>query len=66
MGGKTVFRWTSVGRDWDTGNDIGIQHVYPGGQIGLSSDPALWQTANNMIDAMARWNSGPLSRFRPA
>jgi alpha-L-fucosidase 2 len=58
MGGKTVFRWTSLGRDWDSGNDIGIQHVYPAGQIGLSSDPVLLQTANNMVDAMARWNSG--------
>ena len=58
MNGKTVFRWTSVGRDWDAGNDIGIQHVYPGSQIGLSTDPALLQIANNMIDAMARWNSG--------
>jgi hypothetical protein len=56
--GETVFRWTSEGRDWCGGNTIGIQHIYPGGQIGLSSDPGLLQTANNMIDVMARWSDG--------
>jgi alpha-L-fucosidase 2 len=58
MNGKTVFRWTSVGRDWDSGNSIGIQHIYPGSQIGLDSDPTLLQTALNMGDAMGRWSDG--------
>jgi hypothetical protein len=58
MNGKTVFRWTSVGRDWDSGNSIGIQHIYPGSQIGLDSDPTLLQTALNMVDAMGRWSDG--------
>ena len=56
--GETVFRYTSVGRDWDTGNTIGIQHIYPASQIGLSSNSGLLQIANNMIGAMARWNDG--------
>lgn len=56
--GETVFRYTSVGRDWATGNAIGIQHIYPGSQIGLSSDPALLSIANNTVGAMARWSDG--------
>ena len=56
--GETVFRWTSVGDDWVTSNAIGIQHIYPGSQIGLSSDPAILQIANNMVGAMARWSDG--------
>ncbi|HXK19147.1 MAG TPA: hypothetical protein VNG33_15145 [Polyangiaceae bacterium] len=58
MSGKTVFRYTEVGRDWNNGNSIGIQHIYPGSQIGLSSDATLLQTAKNMVDVMARWQSG--------
>jgi hypothetical protein len=57
-GGETVFRWTSVGRDWCPGNTIGIQHIYPASQIGLSSDSNLLKIANNMIGAMARWSDG--------
>jgi hypothetical protein len=56
--GETVFRWTSAGRDWDTANAIGIQHIFPGSQIGLSSDSNLLQIANNTIGAMARWDDG--------
>jgi hypothetical protein len=65
--GMLVFRWTSVGRDWFDTNAIGIQHIYPGSQIGLDSDPTLLQTAQNMVTAMAnrasvgllpRWDSG--------
>jgi hypothetical protein len=53
-----VFRWTSVGRDWAGGNSIGIQHIYPASQIGLSSDPALLKIANNMVGVMGRWSDG--------
>jgi alpha-L-fucosidase 2 len=67
MGGVTVFRYTSVGRDWDDGNTIGIQHIYPGSQIGLSSDTTLLQIANNMIGQMARWSDGNgTNTFYPA
>jgi len=56
--GKTVFRYTEVGLDWNNGNAIGAQHIYPASQIGLGSDASLLQTAQNMIAAMGRWNDG--------
>jgi alpha-L-fucosidase 2 len=65
--GKTVFRWTETGREWCDGNTIGIQNIYPGSQIGLDSDPALLQTAKNMVDEMQRWNDGNgTNTFYPA
>jgi len=65
--GETVFRWTSAGRDWDTTNAIGIQHIYPGSQIGLLSEPATLQIANNMVGAMARWSDdNGTNTFYPA
>ncbi|MFC5532596.1 discoidin domain-containing protein [Cohnella yongneupensis] len=65
--GQTVFRYTEVGRDWSGDNSIGIQHIYPGGQIGLSSDAATLQIARNMIGQMARWDDGNGSNtFYPA
>jgi hypothetical protein len=50
--GLQVFEWTSVGRQWDTSNTIGIQHIYPGNQIGLGSSPTLLTISNNMISEM--------------
>jgi len=65
--GKEVFRYTEVGRDWYATNAIGSQHIYPGLQIGLDSDPALLQVARNMIDELARWRDGAGSvTFYPA
>jgi hypothetical protein len=65
--GKTVFRYTEVGLDWNDGNSIGIQHIYPGGQIGFFSDPTLLQTAYNMVDEMARWSDdNGTNTFYPA
>ena len=65
--GKTVFRYTEVGLDWNGGNSIGIQHIYPGGQIGLGSDPTLLTTAQNMVSEMARWSDdNGTNTFYPA
>jgi alpha-L-fucosidase 2 len=65
--GKTVFRYTEVGLDWNGGNSIGIQHVYPGSQIGLGSDAMLLATAQNMVTEMARWSDGNgTNTFYPA
>jgi hypothetical protein len=65
--GQQVFRYTEVGRDWFPSNSVGAQHIYPGLQIGLASDPALLQTANNMIDQLARWtDSNGSITFYPA
>ncbi|WP_329171814.1 glycosyl hydrolase family 95 catalytic domain-containing protein [Streptomyces sp. NBC_01477] len=55
--GQTVFRETSTGADWvNDSNDIAIQAVYPGGQVGLDSDAGLLQTARNTVDQLARWH----------
>jgi len=54
--GQKVFRYTEVGLDWNNGNSIGIQHIYPGNQIGLGSEPGLLSTAQNMVAQMARWS----------
>lgn len=53
--GRTVFRYTEKGTDWWDGNTLGIQHIYPAGQIGLNSDPELLEIAHNTIDEMQRW-----------
>lgn len=56
--GQTVFRYTEVGLDWNDGNGIGAQHIYPGSQIGLGSDSAILAIGKNMIGQMSRWNDG--------
>ncbi len=67
MNNQTVFRYTEVGLDWNGGNTIGIQHIYPGSQIGLGSDATLLQTAKNMVDVMGRWSDGNgTNTFYPA
>lgn len=53
--GKTVFRYTERGVAWWDGNSLGIQHIYPAGQIGLESDPQWVQIARNTIEEMHRW-----------
>jgi hypothetical protein len=53
--GKKVFRYSEKGTDWWGDNTLGIQHIYPGGQIGLDSNPELLQVAHNTIHVMQRW-----------
>lgn len=53
--GKTVFRYTETGTDWWGDNTLGIQHIYPAGQIGLNSDPELLKVAHNTLQEMQRW-----------
>lgn len=53
--GKTVFRYTEKGMDWCDGNSLGIQHIFPCGAVGLSSDPRLLNTARDTLELMARW-----------
>jgi hypothetical protein len=65
--GKTVFRYTEVGLDWNGGNSIGIQHIYPANQIGLGSEAGLLSTAQNMVSEMARWSDdNGTNTFYPA
>lgn len=54
--GRTVFRYTERGVDWWGDNSLGIQHIYPAGQIGLESDARLLQIARNTIEVMHRWS----------
>ena len=53
--GRTVFRYTERGVDWWPDNTLGIQHIYPAGQVGLASDPGMLEVARNTVDAMGRW-----------
>ncbi len=66
--GKKVFRYTEKGTAWWENNTLGIQHIYPGGQIGLDSESELLQVAHNTIDVMQRWidNNGSNSFFPAA
>jgi len=53
--GKTVFRYTERGTPWWDSNTLGIQHIFPAGQIGLESDPEALRISHNMIEVMNRW-----------
>ncbi|MDR3094199.1 MAG: hypothetical protein LBU62_06115 [Bacteroidales bacterium] len=65
--GKTVFRYSEKGTEWWNDNTLGIQHIYPAGQIGLDSDPKLQEVAINTISVMQRWLDGNGSNsFFPA
>jgi len=58
--GQTVFSETSVGAGFvNDGNDIDIQSVYPGSQIGLDSSSTLLQEAQNTVGQLTdAWNGG--------
>lgn len=53
--GITVFRYTERGMDWYPDNSLGIQHIFPAGAIGLSSDPELLEISRNTVTALHRW-----------
>jgi len=56
--GETVFRQTSEGSGWvSDGNDVAIQAVYPGLQVGLNSSADLLRTARNTIAQLDNWHS---------
>jgi alpha-L-fucosidase 2 len=58
--GETVLAETSQGAGFvNDGNDIDIQSVYPGGQIGLDSSSTLIQEAQNTIGQLTgAWDGG--------
>jgi hypothetical protein len=65
--GKTVFRLSEKGTDWWVNNTLAIQHIYPGGQVGLGSKPELLEIARNTMLQMPRWLDGNGSNsFFPA
>ena len=53
--GKTIFRLTERGYDWCDGNSLAVQHIFPCGAIGLSSEEKQLNTARNTIRLMNRW-----------
>ena len=62
-----IFRYTEIGTAWESGNTVGIQHIYPGNGIGLGSSPGLLTAATNQVYVMARWeDANGMSSFYPA
>lgn len=45
--GKKCFRYSRFGIRWRNDNTVGLQHIYPASQIGLSSDEKLLKVARN-------------------
>ena len=65
--GKPVFRYAEQGMDWCDGNTLGLQHIYPAGEIGLDSPPNLLAVARNTLEAMPRWRDhNGMSSMYPA
>lgn len=63
---KTVFRYTEKGQDWCDGNTLGIQPVYPAGDISIARSEKLFQIARNTFNVMNRWDdSNGLSSYYP-
>jgi len=58
--GQTVFSETSQGAGFvNDGNDVDIQSVYPGSQVGLDSSSTLLTEAQNTIGQLTdAWNGG--------
>lgn len=44
---RRVYRYTEKGMRWHVGNDVGQQHIYPAGCIGLGSDKQTLKIARN-------------------
>ena len=67
LNGEKVFRLAEEGKDWNGNNTLGIQHIFPAGQIGLESDPELLKLSRDMIKVMASWNDfNGTNSFYPA
>lgn len=48
--GKRVYRYTEKGMAWNTGNDVGQQHIFPCGGVGLGSAPEELAVARNTVN----------------
>lgn len=46
---RRVYRYTEKGMRWHKGNDVGLQHIYPAGCIGLESDKKTLKIAKNTL-----------------
>ena len=47
--GKRVYRYTEKGMRWNDGNDVGQQHIFPCGCVGLDSPEEDLQIARNTV-----------------
>ena len=64
--GKEVFILSEKGPEMWPSNTVHLQHIYPGGQIGLDSDPKLLEIARNTVNAYPRWyDSNASNSFFP-
>lgn len=52
---KKVYRYTEKGMAWHGDNDVGLQHIYPAGCIGLSSDSETLKIARNTFEQKAKY-----------
>ncbi len=65
--GRTVYRYTRSGMDWNDGNSLCIQHIFPAGQIGLSDDPETLAVARNtFFDSDRRLDGNGANSYLPA
>ena len=53
--GERVFRLTESGEDWNETNSLIVQHIYPCGAIGLSSDEELLEMSRRTVRQADRW-----------
>lgn len=52
---KKVYRYTEQGMAWCNGNSLGIQHIYPAGQIGIENGEDTLKIARNTFFTNNRW-----------
>lgn len=55
---QKVFRYTESGMAWNDSGDVGLQHIYPCGCVGLSSDEDTLKIARNTFNQNRRWFDG--------
>ncbi len=53
--GERVFRLTESGEDWNLNNSLIVQHIYPCGAVGLSSDTELLEMSRRTVRQADRW-----------
>lgn len=66
--GRKVFRYTQSGQRWNGNGDVGLQHVYPCGAVGLSCEPKLLKIARTTFRMKAAYcfdDGNAVSSFYP-
>lgn len=52
---KKVFRYTEKGMEWNNGNFLCLQHIYPAGQGDINSNEEMLKIARNTFSINDRW-----------